>query len=86
VQLRDWDIGEKEIVESDFGERDFGERDIRETIGTCQIAYLLLIHINIRGVSGCISLSQSWHCWARFLQRHKPYFLQLTEGMTHQSL
>jgi len=84
------DIGEREnrdrdIGDRDIGERDSGERDIRETVATCRFNQHLLIHIHIRDVSGSISFWQSWHCRARFLQRHIPQMLQPTEGMSLRS-
>jgi hypothetical protein len=80
------DIRESDIGESDNGVRDIGEMDIGETVATYSFHQQLLInihiHIHIRGVSGCLGLSQSWHVQARFLRRHKPQMLQPTEGMS----
>jgi len=75
-------LKEMVIGERDIRERDIQERDIGETVATCQFAVLLLIHIDIRGVSGGLSFSQSWCCWARFLRCHKPQKLQPTEGIS----
>jgi hypothetical protein len=76
VHLSERDIGERDSNEMDIGERDIrerdiGERDIGETVATCRFDQQLLIHIHIRGVSGCLSFSQSWHRQARFLWGHK---------------
>jgi hypothetical protein len=86
------DIGEWDIEERDFGERDIGERDILEgniretdigeTVTTCLFAEELLLHIDIRHVSGFLSISQSWRCWARFLRHHKPQNLRPKEDMS----
>jgi hypothetical protein len=43
--------------ERDIRERDIVERDIGETVATCRFDHLLLIHIHIRGVCGCLSFS-----------------------------
>jgi len=61
------------------------ERGIGETVTTCRLAEYLLIHIDIRGASGCLSFPQSWRHWARFLRRHKPQKLQPTERMSLRS-
>jgi hypothetical protein len=80
------DIRERDISERDIRERDIGERDLGETVATCQFDQQLLIHIHIRGASGCLSISQTWHSRARFFRGHKPQMLQPTEGMRLQSL
>jgi hypothetical protein len=64
VLLRERDIGERDIGEKDIGESDIEESyikemDIRETVTTCRFNQQLLIHIHTRGVSGCLSFSQS---------------------------
>jgi hypothetical protein len=78
-EIGERDIGERNIGDRDIGETDFGERDIRErdsweTVTTCRFNLQLLIYIHIpihiQGVSGCLSFSQSWHGWARFLRHH----------------
>jgi hypothetical protein len=90
------DIGERDIVESDIRERDIGEMDIRkrdireraigESVATCRFAEYLLLHIDIRSVSGCLSFLQSWHRWARILLLHTPQELLPTEGISLRSL
>jgi hypothetical protein len=77
VRLRDRDIGERVIRE-----RVIQKRDMRETVATSWVAEELLLHITIPGFSGFISILQSWHCWARCFQCHKPRNLQATEGMS----
>jgi len=79
------DIGERNIGERDIVERDIRQRDIGETVATCRFNQQLLIHIHTRGVSGCLSFSQSWHHRARLLRHHKPQMVQLTEGMSLRS-
>jgi len=86
ADLRDRDIGEREITERHIGERDIQQRDIGargigENVATCRFDQQLLIQIHIRGVSGCLSFSQSWHRRAGFLRCHKPPMLHPTEGM-----
>jgi len=76
------DIGVRDIGVRDIGVRDIGVRDIEETVATCLSAEQLLIHIHIRGVSGCLSFSQSWHFQGRFLRHHKSQMFQPTEGMS----
>jgi hypothetical protein len=90
--IRERDIGEWDIGERDFGERDIGERDIwegniretdiGETFTTRLFVEELLLHSDIRDVSGFLSISQSWRCWARFLRHHKPQKLQPKEDMS----
>jgi len=59
--------------------------DIRKNTDTCRFTEQLLIHIGIRGISGCLSFLQSLRCWARILQCHKPYKLKPTVGMSVRS-
>jgi hypothetical protein len=73
-------IGQKEV-----GKREVGERDIGETLGTFRLAEHLLIHIHIKGVSGSLIFSRSWHHPALFLRHHKPGILQSSEGMIRRS-
>jgi hypothetical protein len=75
------DIRERDIGERDVLERDIREMDIGETVTTWRFAKLLLLHIDIRDVSGCLRVSQSRHCCAKFLWSHKPQKLGPTEGM-----
>jgi hypothetical protein len=90
ARLRKSRIGERDIWEGNIRERDIRERnilekDIRETIATCRFAEWLLLHIDIGGVSGYLSFSQSWRCWARFLRHHKLQILQPTKGVSLRS-
>ena len=61
------------------------ERDIGETVATCRFTDQLLMHNDIRGVSGCLTFSQGWRRWARFLRRQRPQQLQPTEQKNHRS-
>jgi hypothetical protein len=60
----------------DIGERDINERDVKETFATYQFTELLLIHIEIRGVSGVLRISQCCDRVARFLRIHKAQQVQ----------
>jgi len=89
--IRERDSGERDIRERDIGKRDIGEREIRErdigeTVTTCRFTEELQLQIDIGGVSGCLSFSQSWPHWARFLRLHSPQKLQPTEGISLRSL
>jgi len=70
--MRERDMRERDMRERDNRERDIREWDIGENVVHCEFAEYLLLHIDIRGVSGCLSLKQSWCCWVRFLWCHKP--------------
>jgi hypothetical protein len=90
MDIRKRDIQERDIRERDIGERDIRERDIwemdiGETFATCRFVEYLLIHIDIRGVSGSLIFSQSCRRCARFLLRQKPQKLQPTECMSLRS-
>jgi hypothetical protein len=78
-------ISDRDIRERDITETDIRESDIGENVATCRSAEWLLLLIEIRGVSGCLSFSQSWRRWARFLRRHKLQILQRTEGVSLRS-
>jgi hypothetical protein len=82
----DSDIWERDIRERDIRKRDIGERDIRESVATCRFAECLLLHIDIRSVSGCLTFLRSWHRWARFLLLHTPQKLPPKEGISLRSL
>jgi len=60
------DIRDRDIEERDIRERDIGERDIKDTVAACRFDQQLLINIHLRGISGRLRLSQSWHHQARF--------------------
>jgi hypothetical protein len=85
VHLKKRDIREKAVGEKAVREKEVWERDFGETVGICRFAEQLPINIHIRGVSGCLSFSQSLHSRARFLQRHKLQIFQLTQGMCFRS-
>jgi len=80
ARFRERDIRERDIRERDIGERDIWERDIREryiqerdtweraigeTVTTCRFAESLVLRIDIRRVSGCLSFPLRWRRWAR---------------------
>jgi len=64
----------------------FRKWDIGETVATYRFTKQMPIHVHIRGDCSCLSFSQSWHRWARSLQRQKPPTLPNTEGMSLRSL